>query len=94
MRFINILNVTADFRVSTCHVTNILFMLLKCYWERMFDRNTLYSLIVYCIHGYYYRLLFLLLFTMYTIIVDCYTVPLLSPHRPSIISNMNIDCIN
>jgi len=31
---------------------------------------------------------------VYTITVDGYTVQLLSPHRPSIISNMDIDCLN
>ena len=55
---------------------------------------TLYSPIVHRIHGYYYRSLLQILFTVYTITVDCYTVPLPSPHRLSIISNMDNDCLN
>jgi len=35
----------------------------------LLDRNTVYSPIIYCIHNYLYCLLFLLLFTVYTITV-------------------------
>jgi len=66
-------------------------MLLKVIEKVLFDRNTLYSPIVHRIHGYYYRSLLLILFTVYMIIVDCYTVPLLSPFRPNNRNNMDID---
>ena len=67
-------------------------MLLEITGKVLFDRNTLYSPIVYRIHGYYYRSLLLILFTVYTIIVNYYTVSLMSLYRPNIISNMDIDC--
>ena len=70
------------------------FILLKVTGIGLFDRNTLYSLIVHRIHGYYYHSPLLILFTMYTITVDCYTVLLLSLYRRSIISNMDNDCLN
>jgi len=47
------------------------FMLLKITKKRLFDRNTLYSPIVHHIHGYCYRLLLLILFTVY-MVTDCY----------------------
>jgi len=65
---------------------------MKVTEKGLFDRITLYNPIVYRIHGYCCRSLLLILFTVYTITVDCYTVPLLSPYRPNIISNMDIDC--
>jgi len=69
---------------NTVHVT-------ESYWKVSLDRNTRYSSI-HRIHGYRYCSLFLLLFTVYTIIVDCYTVLLLSSYRPNIINNMDINC--
>jgi len=60
-------------------------MLLKVTGKVLFNCNTLYSPIVHHIHGYWYCLLSWLLFTVYKIIVDCYTVPLLSPYHRSII---------
>ena len=54
------------------------------------DHNT-YSPIVHRILGYWYCLLSWLLFTVYTITVDYYTVPLLSLYHPGILSNMDID---
>jgi len=78
--------------MQDCHY--IKFMLMKVTGKILFDRNTLYSPIIYRIHGYYNHSLLLILFTVYTIIVDCYAVPLLSPHHPSILSNMDIDCLN
>jgi len=50
------------------------FMLLKVTGKGLFDRNTLYNYIVHRIHSYWYCLLSWLLFTMYAITVDCYTV--------------------
>jgi len=47
-------------------------MLLKITGKVFLDRNPLYSSIVHRIHGYWYCLLFLLLSTVYTIIVYCY----------------------
>jgi len=69
-------------------------MLPKLTREGLFDRNTLYSPIVHRIHGYCYCFPVLLLFTVYTLTVDCYTVPLLSLYRRSIIGYMSIDCFN
>jgi len=43
-------------------------LLLKVTGKSLFDRNTLYSPIVHRIHGYCYRSLLLILFTVYTII--------------------------
>jgi len=74
-------------------MTIIVLMLLNVTGKVLLDRNTLYRSIHH-IHGYYYCLLSWLPFIMYTITIDCYTVPLLSPHRLSIISNMDIDCHN
>ena len=65
-------------------------MLLKVTEKELFNRNTLYSPIVHCIHGYWCCLLFWLLFTVYMITVDCHTILLLSLHRPSILSNMGL----
>jgi len=42
-------------------------MLLKVTEKVLLDRNTMYSPIVHRIHGYWYCLMSLLLFTMYTI---------------------------
>jgi len=69
-------------------------MLLKITEKVLLDRNTMYSPIVHRIYDYWYCLLFLLLFTVYTIIVYWYTVLLLSLYHPSILGNMNIDCFN
>jgi len=52
--------------------------------KKLFDWNTLYNPIVHRIHGYWYYLLFWLLFTMYTITVNC----LLSLYHPCNVSNM------
>jgi len=49
-------------------------MLLKVTRKVLLDRNTIYSLIVHRIHGYWYCLLFTLRFTMYTITVYCYCI--------------------
>ena len=65
-------------------------MLLKIIGKVLLDRNTMYNLIVYRIHIYW----FLLLFTVYTITVYWYTVLLLSLYRFSILGNMNIICFN
>ena len=43
------------------------FMLLKATGKWLLDRNTLYSPIIHRIHGYYYRSLVLIFFTVYTI---------------------------
>jgi len=69
-------------------------MLLKITEKVLLDCNTMYSPIVYCIHGYWYCLLFLLLFTVYTITVYWYTALLLSLYRPGILGNMGIDWFN
>jgi len=71
-------------------------MLLKITEKVLLDRNTMYSAIVHRIHGYWYCLLFLLLFTVYTITVYWYTILLLSLslYRPSIVGNMDIDYFN
>jgi len=63
------------------------FMLLKVSGKVLLDRNTLYSSI-HRIYGYCYCSLFISLFTVYTI-----TVLLLSLYCPSILSNMDIDCL-
>jgi len=47
------------------------FILLKVTEKGLLDRNTLYSLIIHRIHGYCYCSLLLILFTVYTITVDC-----------------------
>jgi len=65
-------------------------MLLKFTVKVLLDCNTLYSPIVHRRHGYCYCSLLLLLFIVYTITVDCYTVPLLSLYHPSNLSNMDI----
>ena len=66
-------------------------MLLKVIRKVLLDRNGRYSSI-YRIHGYYYCLLFLLLFTVYTIILIVTVLLLsLSPYRPRILGNMDID---
>jgi len=57
-------------------------------WEVLLDRNN--HVQFYC--SSYTRLL--LLFTIYMITVDCYTVLLLSLYHPSILGNMDIDCFN
>ena len=69
-------------------------MLPKVTGKGLFNCNTLYSPIIHRIHGYCYCSLVLLLFTVYTITVDCYTVPLLSLYRLSILGNISIDCFN
>ena len=63
-------------------------MLLEVTGKVLFDSNIMYSSIVHRIHDYCYRSLLLILFTVYTITVDCYTVSLLSSYLPSVISNM------
>ena len=65
-------------------------MLQKISEKVLLDRNTKYSPIIYRIHGYCYCLLSLLLFTLYTITVNCYIVPLLSLYRPNVL----VDCFN
>jgi len=64
MRYWSVLDVTIYWAVARLI---IVFMLLKVTGKRLFDRNTLYSPIVHCIHGYCYRSLLLILFTVYTI---------------------------
>jgi len=68
------------------------YMLLKITRKVLFYSNILYSSIVYHIHGYCYCILFLILLTVYTITIDCYTVLLL--HCPNILGNMDIDWSN
>jgi len=65
-------------------------MLLKVTGKVLLDRN---SPIVHRI-TVTDTILFLLLFTMYTIIVYWYTVLLPSLYRFSILGNMYIDCYN
>ena len=60
----------------------------------MFDCNTMYNSIVHRIHGYCYCSLLLILFTVYTITVGCYTVPLVSLSRPGILSDMILSVLN
>ena len=58
------------------------------------DSNIRYSSIHH-IHGYWYFPLLLLLFTVYTIIATVTVLLLLlSPQRPSILGNMDIDWLN
>ena len=73
---------------SASRLDIVLFHVTEITGKVLLDRNTMYSLIVHRIHGYGYYSLFWLLFTMYTIIVDCYTVLLPPLYRPSILSNM------
>jgi len=73
---------------SASRLDIVLFHVTEITGKVLLDRNTMYSLIVHRIHGYGYYSLFWLLFTMYTITVDCYTILLLSLYRPSILSNM------
>ena len=71
----------------------VLFMLLKVTEKVSLDCNT-YSPIVYRIHGYRYCLLSWLLFTVYaTTITVTILLLLLSLYHPSILSNMDIDCV-
>jgi len=62
----------------------VLFMLLKNTEKILLDRNPMYSFTIYR------SLLPLLLFTVYTITIYCYTILLLSLHSSNL-DNMNID---
>jgi len=67
-----------DYTVKTI---TVYFMLLKITEKVLLDCNIMYNFIIYCIHGYCYCSLLLLLFIVYTIIVYCYcaiTVTVLS----------------
>jgi len=68
MRSIFILNETIDYRVSTAMLL-VLFHVTEITGKVLLDRNPMYSPIVHRIHGYWYCLLFLLLFTVYTITI-------------------------
>jgi len=68
-------------------------MLLEITGKVLLDRNTMYSTIFQRTHSHWHYLLFLLLFSVYTITNYCYIVLLLSLYHPSNIGNMNINWI-
>jgi len=69
-------------------------MLLKVTGKVSLGRDIRYSSI-YCIHGYCYCSLFLLLFALYTItVIVTVLLLLLSPYRSSILDNMDVDWFN
>jgi len=68
-------------------------MLLKVTKKVLLDRNTVYNPFVHHIHGYWYCLLFLLLFIEHTILfTDMLYVIVTVSFQYS--SNMDIDCFN
>jgi len=92
MRFWSVLVETIYWAVSGLLL--VLFILLKFTGTVLFDCNTMYNSIVHRIHGYCYCSLLLILFTVYTITVGCYTVPLVSLSRPGILSDMILSVLN
>ena len=53
-------------------------MLLKVTEKILLDRNIMYSPIIHRIHSYCYCSLLLLLFTVYTFTVDCFTTVIIT----------------